>query len=1248
MDKITIYYLFKPIIRMSHYCFAVLVLICTLSCILMASESNSQQLSQFKVDLKAESSSLEDIFTSIEGQTDFVFSYAENINASSTYLNVNFSNTRLDKVLEYLSEKSSISFRRINQMLLVSRLQSKTSEEKFQGTRITGRVTSMTDGAPIPGANVIIKGTNEGTITDVNGAYAIEIDNPNTILIFSFVGFTSEEMVVGNRNVIDVILAESMEALQEIVITALGLKREERTLGYSVEKVGGEALNRVAQENVLNSMAGKVAGATISSTGGPGSSVSMVIRGATSLASDNQPLFVIDGVPFANTLNNVTQIGNDNRVDYGNAISGLNPDDIENVTILKGPSAAALYGSRAGNGVVLITTKTGQRAKKMTVSVTSNAVFDMPFKFLKWQTQFGSGQFSAIPPSISGTPLSMPFGTVVEEHINATFGPELDRGYLDVQRFKSPIDPETGQLVPVELISHKNNVRNFVETGVTTTNGVSIANNTDVISYRISYANMRNKGIIPNSDLFRNTLNINTNMKLSEKVSISTNVDFSRNNSNNRPAGERGTNPLQWAYNTSPHVDIRDMRDYWMPGQEGLQQKTLDAHRSIKELNNPYFLAYEVNNSFVRDRVYGNIKADWQISPSFSFFARYALDNFSEIRESKIANSYSQDPRGAYGLVNLRGFESNADFLLAFNKDIKDFSIAISGGGNIRYNTNSSVRNASKPGAGLITPNVFTLQNIAPDDLEFSSFSFQRGINSLYALTNLGFRDMIYLDLTSRWDWSSTLPQAQSYFYPSASLSVMVDEMINLPSNFNLLKLRGGIASVGNDTEPYRLIPALQNAGAWGNVPRLTLPNDLLNPFLKPEIATSYEYGIDLGFFNNRINFSGTYYQMENRNQIFSPLIAPSSGYNSRTVNAGLLESKGIELTLSGTPVVTRNFHWDINLNFTRNRTRIIELTDDLPYLELWTDARGGAWTFVGDQIGDIYDAKVVTVEDQNSPYFGFPILNAQSGKWQDIDAVNARNRIGNFNPDFILGMQTSLNYKNFSLNLTFDWRQGGEFVSQTYRFGEEHGRSQLFLDKLINPGDLEGRDLRDYLMENKESMILLNDGNFPLVGGPTPDMGGYPFRFAQFTLPYGGVFIPGVYATAFDENGNPTEFAENLGENINEPGGTIVMPYAGSTAWSFARAFLFDASFLKLREVSLGYDLPMTFTNRLKMQNINVSVYSRNIILWTAAKINVDPEMAFQPQAGAQAGTQFKQGIERYNVMPWVMPIGVKLRATF
>lgn len=1107
------------------------------------------------------------------------------------------------------------------------------------------------NGGVLNGATVRENGTDNATTTKEDGSFSLRVSKANAVITISFVGYETTEIALAGRTVVNVNLKTSSQELFGVVVTALGITREKKSLGYSVGEVAGKDINRVAQENVLNSLSGKVSGVTINQTGGAGSSVSMVIRGANSLSNDNQPLFVVDGVPIANTLNNVSQVGADNRVDFGNAISSINPDDVASVTILKGPSAAALYGSRAGNGVVLITTKSGKGLNKLTVSVTSSTVFDMPYKFLKWQNKYGSGQFSAIPFELTGNLLTDPFGGLIQENVGGTYGGELDKGYTAVQ-WNSPLD-ENGKRIPLPLVSHPDNVKDFVQTGITTNNSVSVANSSEAINYRLSYSNMTSRGIIPNSDLFRNTLDISSSVKVNNKLRVSTNIDLSRNNSNSRPSGERGTNPLQWAYAMSPHININDMKNYWVPGQEGLQQLT----QSKGVFNNPYFLAYEVKNSFVRDRLYGNVKADWQITPEFSMMFRYGLDTYTEQREFKVPVSYTNDPRGAFGLINLKSFESNADFLATYKKELKNFSLSVSAGGNIRYQNGNSLRTATKTGTGLIVPGVYTIQNILPAYLDYNSYSYKKGTNSIYGMASVGFQDRVYIDVTGRNDWSSTLPGAEPYFYPSASLSLLVNKIAGITSSdINLIKLRGGVAQVGNDAGPYQLLSVLGNAGTWGDIPRLSTSGTLLNPNLKPEIATSYEGGLEISLFQNRLNFSGTYFIVENKNQIFNTLLPPSSGYSSKNINAGLVRSRGIELTLGGTPIQGKNFRWDINANLTRNRTRIIELAEEMPYFTFWEDAKGGAWTYVGEDVGDIYGPKVRTVTDKSSPYFGYPLLEYADGgaKWSSIDAKNTKNKIGNFNPKFIMGLQTSLSYKNWSLNMSFDWRNGGQFVSQTYRYGMENGNASLQLDQFINAGSMNGKELRDYLVAHASDMIIIHGNIFPRVGWPTPEHTSYPFEFSGIKLPYGGLFIPGVYAKGYDANGNPTGYIENLGENLlgadpSNPNATLPLPYAASNPWDFTESELFSASYLKLREISFSYGIPARLSNALKIQNATFSVYSRNILLWTEAKIGIDPENAYQPSADVQGGgIQFKQGIERYNVTPWVIPIGIRLNVTF
>jgi len=1101
-----------------------------------------------------------------------------------------------------------------------------------QTRTVSGKITASADGSGIPGVNVQLKGTTKGTSSNAAGAYSIEVSGPNAVLSFTFVGFEPQEVKVGTRNLIDVSMASSSQELNEVVVTALGIKREEKSLGYSVGKVDGKNLNRVITENVLNGLSGKLAGVSINATGTTGSSVSMIIRGAKSLSNDNQPLFVIDGVPVINTLNNVGQVGNDNRVDYGNAISDINPDNIESISVLKGPSAAALYGSRAGNGVVLITTKSGSKSKKMTIQITSNTVFDKPFKYLNMHSKFATG---VLPFTPDNNPY--PGGTLyIDEGSSGGVGPELDKGYKAVQ-WNSPLDA-SGNQIATDLKSYPDNVKNFVQTGITTTNGFSIANSSDAMSYRVSYSNMTSRGIVPGADLFKNSLDVNTSLNLSKKLKLSTNFDFSRNNSNNRPASERGSNPLQWAYAVSPHINIMDLKNYWVPGKEGLQQNS----QAIGDYNNPWFLAYEVKNAFERNRFFGNAKLDFQLTKEISLMARYSLDTYGETRETKIAPSYTGEKNGAYGLTTLSPNERNIDFLATYAKSLKDFSLSFSLGGNARKSTNAVISESSKGGTGLVIPGLYTLQNIATANIQYSSTHSNKVVYSAYGMANLGYKDMVYLDLTARNDWSSTLPiDNRSYFYPSASLSVLLNEMFQIPNNrIDLLKVRAGVAQAGNDTNPYALFNTLGLAESWGGVTRLGKPGSILLPDLKPEITTSMDLGVDLTMYKNRLRFSGTYYTVENRNQIIPTTLPPSTGFTSKNINAGLLESKGIELTLGGTPINRNGWRLDLTTNFYKNATTIKELSQGLNFYTLWTDAKGGAWTYVGDKIGDIYDAEIVTVTDQSSKYFGYPILDSD-GSWQSVSASKSKTKIGNFNPDFILGLQTSLSYKNWSLNMTFDWRNGGNFVSQTYRYGESDLKSQRFLDNLINPGSMTPDQLRSYLVANQETMIKINGNNFPIVGGPTKEYGGYPFEYGGKVYP-NGVFNPGVIAN-YDSKGAITGYEENLGGP-----NTRIIPFGDNYPWSFTRAATFDASFVKLREVSLGYEIPKDIVKKLGLEAANFSVYSRNIILWTAAKIGIDPETAFQPQAGAQAGTQFKQGIERYNVTPWVIPVGFKLGLTF
>ena len=540
------------------------------------------------IQISSNSLTLKQFISEVESQSDYKFIYAHDIHQQLTQKIAVSTKGTVQDLLEEVTRKSQVEFKVTGENILIRKTQ---NDRLFP---VTGIVLDETD-LPLAGATILVTGTTNGVITDIDGKFSIEVPSQESVLVFSYVGFETQEYPVQNQTNFFVKLLPTFADMEGVVVTALGIERDERSLGYAVAEIDENAFQNGSQDNALRSVAGRVPGVSVNSTGGAGSSVSMIIRGISSLSGDNQPLFVVDGVPIINTLNNVSQIGSDNVVDYGNAISDLNPEDIESMSILKGPSAAALYGSRAGNGVVLITTKSGKKVNDVTVSVSSNTLLEIPYHYLPFHSKFATG----VRPY---TPDNNPYPggqLVIEEGSSAGAGPELDKGYNAIQ-WNSPLDAN-GNPIPTPLVSHPNNVADFVRTGVTTTNGVSVSNNNEVINYRIGYTNLSNWGIIPNSDFSRNNLSINTSLRIDPKLTLSSSINLNQTGSDNRPAGNRGTNPLEAAYKVSPHIDINELESYWVPGQEGIQQRS----QAIGDYDNPYFLAYEVNNGFRRNRVFG-------------------------------------------------------------------------------------------------------------------------------------------------------------------------------------------------------------------------------------------------------------------------------------------------------------------------------------------------------------------------------------------------------------------------------------------------------------------------------------------------------------------------------------------------------------------------------------------------------------------------------------------------------------------
>jgi TonB-linked SusC/RagA family outer membrane protein len=1140
---------------------------------------------------------------------------------------------------------------------------------------VKGKVTDAN--GPIAGATVKEKTGTGGTVSNQGGMFELAVLRPDAILVISYVGYASIEVAVNGKTYLTVTLQSgSGGTLSGVVVTALGIPRNKRSLGYDVGQIQGEDMNRVAQTNVLDAMAGKVSGVTVSSTGAsPTSSVSVVIRGIRSLNSDNQPLFVIDGVPVQNSMNNIgLNNGSGNDADYGNVISDLNPNDIESVSILKGPSAAALYGSRAGNGVVLITTKSGKKSKGLGITFSSTDEAAVPYHYFPTNRDYSMGT----DPYTVANGYNSWQGSIVDvpSWDEYYFGTPLNQGIKAIQ-WNSPLQAD-GSYEPLPLVSH-NTLKDFVHTGFTSTNSLSVENSTDRDNYRFSFTNLANQDIVPTSGISRNNLALNVEHKISKDFKLSTSINYTRSTAGNIIAGNT-TGVLADVVTMPASIDMRQIQNYWLtPGIQQMkplppvgvdQNPTPQSPVGNNVTDNPWFVVHQTKNQYVRNHLFGNIKASFNITPDISAFVRYSQDLYYENRETKISKSLDNELNGYYGLTDIFNSESNTDFLVTYKKSFwNKFDLSASGGGNLLYLYNSSNQVYSAPGAGIIAPELFNVSNIAQANIRYTSGYSEKAVYSLYGLASLGYADLAYLDLTGRNDWSSTLPPgSNSYFYPSASLSLLLNKLWNFGPHVSLVKLRGGWASVGKDTDPYNLYGVI-NINSFGGTTTESLSPSLLNPNLKPELAVSSEAGVDLAFFRSRLRFSGTIYESDNKNQILGISTPVSTGYTSRQINAGLVRSKGIELQVGGTIVSNKNWTWDMSVNYTHNDAYIMSLTNGVPYFSFWQDGPTGSWTYAKGQpipnqvdakgnqmisdgkIGQLWDNVLATVTDKASPYYGYPLLNSD-GILQKENGGDFQHKMvaGNFNPKLLMGMQTSLTYKWLTMTASVDMRLGGIFYSSTYRYQGSNANLKSQENAGIPIPAQYANNIPAYLESNPGKFIDINGfQQYHIVGGPTQAKGGIlnnpngPNSTAVPAYPiYDAAFYPGVRS---DGNGG---YIENLGN----PNTTIYDDYEDATTngpWQFGRMDMFDASFIKLRELTLMAQLPAKWSGALKVQGLSLGIYTRNVLLWTKAKVGVDPELAFSYSPTPQAnGSQFKQGIEYYNITPWTIPLGVKLNVRF
>ena len=912
-------------------------------------------------------------------------------------------------------------------------------------TTITGTVTSAQDGQTLAYVNILAD-QNNGTITNGFGDYSIIISDETEHLTFSFIGYKTQQIAINNQSVINVILEEDTSNLDEVVITALGLERDTKELGYVVQSLKSEGLTEVKTVNFIDNLAGKLAGVTVSQGAtGVGSSSKITIRGEASF-SNNNPLFIVDGIPINN--NTVFNFTNEaaagfQEIDFGNGAMEVNADDIEEVSVLKGPSAAALYGTRASNGVIVIKTKDGKKTKGLGISINTSLFVDNAFRLPEFQNSYGqgnSGQFEYVDG----------LGGGINDNITYSWGPQLDAG-IYLPQFNSPVTLANGTIVrggdtalysgdaitPTLFQSNPDNLKDFYQTGITTINNIAISNGFDTGDYRLSFTDLRSESIIPGVNLDRQTVAAKLNFEPTEKTTISTSLSYTNSTSDNRPSNGYGSENVNYSLVAwGPRsLDINSLKNYWQPGLEGVQQYSFN----YTFFDNPYFILYENTNSFNRDRVFGNIAITHKFTDHLNLQVRTGMDYSSEKRILKRAYSSNRFQNGAYAEHDVFYREVNTDFLLNYNNSFGDFKLDLSIGGN-RLNQTASTKQSQT--VSLAQPGIFNLNNAA-SPIEVFQFESKKRINSFYGIAKLGYKDFLFLDITGRNDWSSALAtpfsvDGTSFFYPSASASFILSNVTKLPEAVSFAKLRASVAQVGNDTNPYQTSGAFVSQTPFNSQPTFSNQDFIPNSELKPESTTNYEFGADLRFLKDRIRFDFTYYNAITKDQIISLPIPISSGYEQQVVNGGKVKSTGVEIIAGFTPIKTSNFKWNTTFNFAKNKATIEELPQEdgrltLAYSRIYDSANQTVWFQVeeGGQIGDIYGTGYLKNEngqfiiDDNGNYI----------------ADNNLQKLGNYNPDFTLGWSNDFNYKNWSASFLFDWRQGGEIVSRTSALGNVGGQ---------------------------------------------------------------------------------------------------------------------------------------------------------------------------------------------------------------
>lgn len=1037
-----------------------------------------------------------------------------------------------------------------------------------QSVKISGVVTAKSDGLPLPGVSVAVKGTANGVQTTTDGKFSLNA-NVNDVLKISYIGFASQEITVKQSETgLQIVLQEAANSLNEVVITALNISKDKKTLGYAVQGLKSKDISEAKESNLVNALAGKIAGVTVTNSQGDMGSSRIIIRGETSIAGFNQPLFVVDGV----FIDNQQFLGTNGSRDFSNGIADLNPEDIESLTVLKGPNAAALYGYRAAAGVILIKTKTGRGAKGLGVTINSNTSFASVNILPDYQNEYGqgsNGKFSYVDGKGGG----------VNDGVDESWGPALD-GTLIPQFYSN------GQAVP--FVAHPDNVKDFFKTGVTLNNGIALAGGTDKADYRLSYNNLHQTGIIPNTSQGRNTFALNSTFKLSPKLTVTTIANYIKDDADNLPGagGRRATSTMLQFTWFGRQVDINQLKNY-----KDANGNTFNWNNSY--YSNPYWLAYENTVGQHKNRLIGSVELNYKIVDGLSANFRTGTDYYTDRRKIKIAYGTNGTPFGSYEEDAYTFNETNTEGRLQYTRKLNsDFSLDLMGGGNIStQQTEQNDQIAPK----LAVAGLYTLSNSRDPLVSLNNF-YKYKIYSYFASAQLGYKNYAFLNVTARNDWSSTLPRASlSYFYPSVNGSLVLSEALDIRSDvLTYLKLRGGWSKVGKPGTPYQLINTYNFTAPFGANPQQNLSSIDLNPNLKPEITTSGEAGFEVGFFQDRLHLDVSVYNTNSINQIVNVDVSPTTGYSQKLINGGRINNKGVEVQLGITPIKSKDFTWDITTNYSLNRSKVAKLDDEgrLQSIILGTDRTVQVLAALGRPYGTLYgnaytrDASGQIVIGAN----GTPVINP------------TKQYLGKFTPNWLGSINNSFTYKGINLGFLVDARFGGSIYSNTNRTGTYTG---VLASTLPGRGAANGGISYYYPGNNASAGAVQVTGSAP----------------AGVTVYNDGMIFKGVKA---DGTAN-----------------TTILPaqsyYKGFT--NVDEAFVYDASYIKLREVKLGYTFPSRWVKSVGLQSATLSLVGRNLWIIHKNAPNIDPETAFNTGNG--------QGLEDLT-LPTVRNIGFNINLKF